>query len=347
MINIGIICPSEIALRRFLPALSKLNDFFRFVGVAIATPEEWFGEISGISSKRIEEQQESELRKAIKFTEHYGGKVFKGYETMIKSDLIDAIYIPLPPALHFKWAKLSLENQKHVFVEKPSTTHYKDTASLISIAEKNSLALHENYMFVFHKQIQALNEVVAEGKIGVPRLYRISFGFPKRAPSDFRYNKMLGGGALLDAGGYTIKYASMLLGSTAKLTTAQVNYSKEFDVDIFGSATMVNDEGMTAQLAFGMDNDYMCNIEIWGSMGTISSNRILTAPDGFKPKYKLKKNQDYSEHELPEDDAFKKSLIRFFDCINFDIYRKENYNILLRQAHLMQQFKDMAMTKTR
>jgi len=38
--RIGIICPSEIALRRFLPSLTKLPNF-RFVGVAIADLDEW------------------------------------------------------------------------------------------------------------------------------------------------------------------------------------------------------------------------------------------------------------------------------------------------------------------
>ena len=41
MIRIGIICPSEIAYRRFLPAL-KENTEFSYVGVAVATKEEWF-----------------------------------------------------------------------------------------------------------------------------------------------------------------------------------------------------------------------------------------------------------------------------------------------------------------
>ena len=40
MIRIGIICPSEIAMRRFLPALSQLPGF-KFVGVAIADKTEW------------------------------------------------------------------------------------------------------------------------------------------------------------------------------------------------------------------------------------------------------------------------------------------------------------------
>lgn len=345
MIRIGIICPSEIAFRRFLPALTTDSNkkVFEFVGVAFASPEEWFGDLSHVTQGQITNQQENEGKKAQSFADQYGGKVFQGYSTMITSNEIDAIYIPLPPALHFKWAKLALEQGKHVMVEKPSTTCYHDSKELIDIAKQKGLALHENYMFVFHNQLKAVDEVIADGtSVGVPRLFRISFGFPRRALNDFRYNKKLGGGALLDAGGYTIRYATELLGSTARITTAQVNYDPDFEVEIFGSATMVNDSGLTAQLAFGMDNDYRCDIEVWGSKGTLTSGRILTAPVGCVPKYTLKQNQEYTEHELPEDDAFGKSLQRFVKCVTDKAAREENYTIIERQARLVQEFKDRA-----
>lgn len=339
MIRIGIICPSEIAFRRFLPALKKASDLFSFAGVAIASPEEWFGDLSKVSEEQISTQQTKELEKAVTF----GGKVFRGYENIITSDEIDAIYLPLPPALHYKWAKLALQNGKHVFLEKPSTCYLKDTEDLIDLASARGLALHENYMFVFHNQIAELNEIVAKGEqIGKPRLYRIAFGFPRRSLTDFRYNKILGGGALLDAGGYTMKYASLLLGETAKVTTAQVNYDPDFEVEIFGSATMVNDEGLTAQLAFGMDNDYHCDIEVWGSKGTLTSGRILTAPVGCVPDYTVKHNQDYKKYLFSEDDAFLKSIIRFGECVNNVDARVENYEVLRRQSALVQQFRDIA-----
>jgi len=345
LVRIGIICPSEIAFRRFMPALvqNELNNkMFSFVGIAIASPKEWFGDVSNVANEQIDLQQTKELEKAQSFIDNYGGKIYKSYEEFVKSDEVDAIYIPLPPALHYKWAKLALENGKHVMVEKPSTTCLKDTCDLIEIAKSKNLALHENYMFVFHNQIKAVNDVVFDGEsVGTSRLYRITFGFPRRAMNDFRYNKKLGGGALLDAGGYTIRYATELLGPTAKITTAQVNYDPDFEVEIFGTATMVNEDGVTAQLAFGMDNDYRCDIEVWGSKGTLTSGRILTAPVGYVPKYTIKQNQEYTEHDLPEDDAFGKSLTRFADCISDKEVRTENYVILERQESLVQQFKDL------
>lgn len=342
MVRIGIICPSEIAFRRFMPALKKCEGM-EYVGIAYSSAKEWFGDkLSNISQADIDDMKNREYAKAKNFQDSYGGNISEGYETIIESKDIDSVYIPLPPALHYKWAKMALESGKHVFVEKPSTTCYANTSELVDIARKYNLAIHENYMFVYHNQLKALEDVVNSGTIGDVRLYRISFGFPLRKMNDFRYNKSLGGGALLDAGGYTIKYARYLLGDTARMLCASKQYINGFEVEMGGSATMVNDKGVCAQLAFGMDNDYKCSIEIWGSKGTITSDRILTAPEGFVPEYTLKQNQDYSQHKLPADDAFLKSMEVFVNCVNDIKVRNAEYEVLLTQEKYIDEFNRLA-----
>lgn len=342
MIRIGIICPSEIAFRRFLPALQKANDKIRFTAIGIASAEEWFGDLTNISQKQIDEQQAREHAKAQTFIDQYGGEIIVGYGNLVSSDLIDAAYIPLPPALHHKWAKKALEAGKHVFLEKPSTTCLPDTEDLIKLASEKGLALHENYMFIYHSQLEEINNIVESGEIGDVRLYRITFGFPLRQLNDFRYNKALGGGALLDAGGYCMKYANWLLGGDAHVVTAQANNIEGFEVDMFGSATLANDKGQIAQIAFGMDNDYRCDIEIWGAKGTITSGRILTAPAGFAPSYTIKKNQDIETRPLAADDAFLKSILRFADCVKCAEVRYEEYELLRKQEQLVEEFKKYA-----
>lgn len=342
MIKIGIICPSEIAFRRFLPSLQHAEGF-QYIGVAIASPQEWFGDKVNIVGKdEMDRIHNSEKEKAQKFVDTYGGKMFEGYETLISSDEIDAIYLPLPPALHFNWAEKALQNNKHVFIEKPSTTCLKDTQRLVEMAKERNLALHEDYMFVYHNQLEAINNIVRSGEIGDVRLYRISFGFPRRDARDFRYNKALGGGALLDAGGYTMKYATKLLGMSGKLVAATANYLPDFEVDMYGSATMVNDEGVVAQLAFGMDNDYKCDVEIWCSKGTLMSSRVLTAPTGYVPTCTIKKNQEYETRNLPADDAFMKSIQRFKLCVKDDIIRQDNYQMIEHQEKLVERFKELS-----
>jgi len=330
MKRIGIICPSEIAFRRFLPALNEAG-CLEYAGVAIASKEEFVGATDEILVK--------ERAKAQAFVDSYGGKIYEGYSTLIHSDDVDAIYLPLPPGLHYKWAKEAVAAGKHILVEKPCTTSLATTEDLLTDADQKGLAAHENYMFAFHDQIEAVNEIVRNGEIGDVRLYRISFGFPMRAQNDFRYNKDLGGGALLDCGGYTMKYASMLLGPTATIKYAQSNNIEGFSVDMYGSAAMVNDEGVTAQIAFGMDHNYKCELEVWGSKGTLYTNRILTAPAGFVPEVVIRKGNEEVKRNLPADDAFKKSILHFCECIKDAEVREANYQTLLRQAKLVEDFK--------
>lgn len=334
-IRIGIICPSEIAFRRFLPSLMKVEEF-EFAGVAIANAAEW-----GMTEDAYAPICNSERAKAQNFVDKFGGKIYDSYTSICTSDDVDAIYLPLPPALHYKWAKLALENGKHALVEKPFTIKQSDTEELLTIAKDKGLAVHEDYMFVYHNQIQAINDIIASGEIGKVRHYRVQFGFPRRAANDFRYKKALGGGALLDAGGYTIKYASFLLGNSAKLVTASSFYEDEWEVDIFGSATLVNEEGVVAQLSFGMDNNYKCMVEAWGSQGTLTTGRVLTAPDGFEPDVIIRKGNEDEVRKLPSDEAFVKSISRFAECINNAEARDENYQVIERQAQYIDEFLKM------
>lgn len=338
MLKIGIICPSEIAFRRFLPALEKCKQY-EYCGVAVASEEEWFGcDWKNVSLETRKHTMQNEYEKAEKFLNEYGGKIFKSYEELLDSREINAVYIPLPPALHYKWAKKALENGKHVLVEKPSTTSGADTAELIQIAKEKKLALHENYMFAFHTQLEEIKDVIDKGILGDVRMYRISFGFPRRASNDFRYSKKLGGGALLDCGGYTLKYASMLLGPTAKIEYARLNYLDEFDVDIYGSAALSNQNGESVQIAFGMDNDYKCSLEVWGSTAQLETGRVLTAPAGYEPSYILVRNQKKEEHKLSADDTFYKSLQFFASCIDSDEVRIDSYEKIQKQANLVDEF---------
>ena len=332
-LRIGIICPSEIAFRRFMPAIQKC-DGAKYIGVAHASEKEWFGDNEADSTVI-----ENEKKKAQSFKDEYGGKAFSSYGELLESLEIDAVYLPLPPALHFKWAKKALENGKHIFLEKPSTTSAEDTRELLEIAREKGLAVHENYMFQFHKQIEEIQDIVVSGRIGDVRLYRIAFGFPQRQKNDFRYNKELGGGSLLDCGGYTIKLASMLLGNTAQLKYSKLNYTDEFDVDIYGSAAMVNNEGVTAQLSFGMDNSYKCELEVWGSKGYIRTGRILTAPDGFEPTAEVTVGNETETVKLSADDTFKKSIEQFLKCVSDEEQREENYKAILRQSELVDEVK--------
>ena len=117
MIRIGVIGSSNIAERRMIPAILKESSF-EYVGVAISTKEEM--DFTG-TDEEFEPVRLHKIEKANRFKETFGGKVYNSYESLLTDEDVDAIYIALPPALHYKWAKKAINNKKHVILEKPFT----------------------------------------------------------------------------------------------------------------------------------------------------------------------------------------------------------------------------------
>lgn len=309
--KIGILGTADIAFRRFLPALTKCESF-TYVGVASRT-----------------------LEKGRIFQEAFGGKVYNYYNALLADKTIEAIYVPLPPALHYEWGKKVLESGKHLLMEKPFTTSLAETEALLTLAEEKGLAVHENYMFLYHNQLAKVKELIASGELGELRLLRMAFGFPKRGANDFRYNKALGGGALLDCGGYPVRLALELLGESAHVTQAKLSQPEGYEVDLYGNAILENDAGLCAQVSFGMDNAYQCQLEVWGSKATLIAPRVFTAPPEFQPTMDLRRG-DPQVLVLSADDSFLHSLREFKqNCLMPEKASVQRQCILI-QAQLIQ-----------
>lgn len=303
--KLGILGTADIAFRRFLPALSKCSKI-TYAGVASRTPE-----------------------KGLEFQKKYGGEIYKSYDALLADKSIDAVYLPLPPALHYEWGRKVLEEGKHLLMEKPFTINLQETQELLKLAEKKQLNVHENYMFLYHSQLTKIKKMIEDGLLGHVRLYKMSFGFPMRGQGDFRYNKRLGGGALLDCGGYPVRLALELLGDTANVVQSKLYQPNGFEVDLYGNAVIENEVGDIAQISFGMDNAYQCQLEVWGSKVTLIAQRIFTAGAGVKPVLILKSSTDEKEIELDEDDQFLHSIEAFLQNMRTSSIQKQS--VLLSQ----------------
>ncbi len=273
--------------------------------------------------------------KAAACCREFGGVPIGSYDALLEREDIEAVYIPLPTGLHAEWAGKALRAGKHVLVEKSLAAGMQEVEDLLGQAAQANRALWENFMFEHHSQFAYIRRQLDEGAVGEIRSLRASFGFPPFQDADnIRYSHALGGGALLDAGAYTVKVAQLLLGTDLSVKGASLVVPEGAEVDIYGGAFLRRPDGCFAELAFGFDHFYQCELEIWGSKGKLTADRIFTAPPGFQPTVVIERPNETHRITLPADNHF----IRILQVFHRSVITGEfpsNYEILRNQASLL------------
>lgn len=313
-VKIGVLGCANIAERYVIPAIKDLSSFFELIGVASRSEN-----------------------KAQDFAKKFSTNAYLSYQFLIDSDEIDAVYIPLPNSMHYEWVKKSLMSGKHVLVEKSMACTLDQVIELNELAKERKCALIENFQFRCHSQLLRIKELISSNAIGEVRLIKSAFGFPPFTDKDnIRYDKSLGGGALLDAGAYPVKIIQELLSEEVYVDSASLHLDKDKKVDIWGAAQLKSKESaITAQIAFGFDNFYQCNVEIWGAKGYLKANRVFTSPPGFNPELELNTPEGCTIQKLPEDNHFNNMLTYFSELINDDALRVSEYQKNINQATLL------------
>lgn len=312
IIRIGILGAADIAQRMVIPNIITLENF-QLVGVA-STSEE----------------------RAMNVKNMFGCRVFRSYTELLEENL-DAVYIPLPNALHFEWVDAALSKGLHVLVEKSLACTLHEVEVLNKKAQELGLVLLENFQFQSHSQMQFAMNLIDIGKLGELRAIHSCFGFPPFPDSkNIRYSKKLGGGALLDAGAYPIKIAQLLLGLNLKVESAVSAHSENCDVDIWGSAFLIEQNtNVSATISYGFDNSYLNKLEVWGSKGRLTLHRVFTAGPNFTPKATLEINNTQEEISLQQDNHFRNFLNYFYNLIVCKCDRNIEYLANINQAKLL------------
>jgi predicted dehydrogenase len=313
MLKIGVLGCAQIAQRSVIPAIEEVSGL----------------ELVAVASRSLEKAQE--------FASLFNCEPIEGYQTLIDRPDIQAIYMPLPTGIHEEWVTKALLAGKHLLVEKSLAIDFSSAKKMVDLAQQRNLLLMENFMFVHHKQHQIVRELIEKGEIGELRSFRSSFGFPPLDSNNFRYSKSLGGGSLLDAAAYTVKASQLFLGPALEVAAASLNYSNS-SVDLFGGAFLKAPNGLFAEVAFGFDNFYQCNYELWGSTGKITAHRAFTPKPDFKPTITLEQSTGISNIEAPADNHFVNILEEFVRCINGNLLTPK-YNDVLNQSRLLNEIR--------
>ena len=87
-------------------------------------------------------------------------------EEMLRSTQIDAVAVITPVSTHYDFARLALENGKHVFVEKPFTMTSDEARRLIDLAAQKNLRIMVDHTFLFTGSVRKIKELVDEDGLG-------------------------------------------------------------------------------------------------------------------------------------------------------------------------------------
>ena len=135
------------------------------------------------------------------------------YEALLADPDVDAIYNPLPNALHVEWSIRALEAGKHVLCEKPLSRRPEDVDRAFDVAEREGRVLAEAFMWRHHPQVARARELLDSGAIGDLRVVRAHFAFRAGNPDDIRLQAALDGGGLMDVGCYCVSGCRTLAGA--------------------------------------------------------------------------------------------------------------------------------------
>jgi predicted dehydrogenase len=98
--------------------------------------------------------------------QRHGTVAFTDAAQMLQQVQPDVVHVLTPPRSHRPLVELALQSGAHVICEKPIATSSADLASMLSLADSAGLTLTENHNYLFNDPVQAVDRIVAEGRIG-------------------------------------------------------------------------------------------------------------------------------------------------------------------------------------
>ncbi|MGV0714079.1 Gfo/Idh/MocA family oxidoreductase [Mycolicibacterium sp. XJ662] len=193
--------------------------------------------------------------RARQFAAKHGiARVHDGYEALITDPDLDAVYIPLPNALHGRWTRAALEAGKHVLCEKPFAANATEAREIADLAAESNRVVMEAFHYRYHPFASRVEQIIASGELGT--LQRVEaadcFWLPKFSSNTYNYS--LGGGALMDLGSYVVDMLRTFGGSTPEVVSAQAK--------LRGPQV---DRAMTAELRFAGGHTGRLRCSLWSA----------------------------------------------------------------------------------
>src|SRR6185503_2340462 len=214
-------------------------------------------------------------------TRHRVARVHPSYAALLEDAEVEAVYNPLPNSLHALWTIRALEAGKHVLCEKAIAATAAEAEAMAAAAGRAGRVLMEAFHYRYHPLFARLRAIVAAGEIGEMRHLEAHLCFPLIRLGDIRWRADLAGGALMDAGCYTVSFLRHLAAAEPVVESAFARWTSG-GVDRWMEARLRFPDGRTARLTCSLLSTSLlrASARVEGSAGTIGVLNFV-APQYF------------------------------------------------------------------
>jgi len=226
--NIGIISTANIARGYVVPAIEAAEG-----ATALA-----------IASRDRERAEEVAAELGIP-------RAYGSYADLLADGDLDAVYNPLPNALHAEWTKRAADAGLDVLCEKPLGVDAAEAQEMTDYCAERGVTLMEAFMYKYHPRTERA-VAVARSALDEIRHVDAAFHFSLPDREDIRLDPELAGGSLMDVGCYAVTAARLFLGEPAWVTATATD-RRDCGVETTLTGVLGFDNGATAAISSGFD----------------------------------------------------------------------------------------------
>jgi len=240
----------------------------------------------------------------------HGVPLFASLEQALDQLRPDLAVISTPHVFHYEQAKLCLEYNCHVLVEKPLALCYSDAAHLVQLAEERERLLVVGLQRRYEGLVRIFTSLVAEGRLGDIQLVHGLFAhrFSNLEGQGWRADPQLSGAGILDDSAYhLIDLLLSFAGGKVRDLSARVLNTKDKALPHSFTCFFTTDSCATVSACgsyLSPVNSVQEEISIWGTRGALFARRFCrewdtTPPQVFFKSVDGKEKKDYDLTGIP------------------------------------------------
>jgi NDP-hexose-3-ketoreductase len=219
-------------------------------------------------------------------------KQFSNYEDALKNSGANIVYISLPNALHFMWAKKALLMGYHVIIDKPICYKLSETKELIRIAKKRKKLISEAIFYNHHAQINKIIKLVGNKR---------------------DINKIKGG-VIMDMGPYAasihrIFFNKKIINMKIVVAKNSANLPISFNIQV-----RYNKKIYSGSFKFG--GNYINQVIFFTKNKEILIDRVFSPPSNLNLSVKVLENNKVKTYLVKKNNCFENYFLELLIKIN-------------------------------